>query len=52
MSVAAGQLETFSPFQATVTEVLPDGTIMAKRAGEQTFSIPPVYYGGVRDCGV
>jgi hypothetical protein len=53
MSVAAGQLETFSPFQATVTEVLPDGTIMASRAGVlKTFPIPPVYYGGVKDCGV
>jgi len=50
--LAAGQLETLAPFQATVEWVFPDGRIKIRITGQKSEVIPPVYYGGVRDSGM
>jgi hypothetical protein len=49
-----GQLETLAAFQATVEGVDPKtGNITARRGpSSDTFTIPPVYYGGVNDFGI
>lgn len=47
-----GQIETLVPFQATVLEVYSDGSIKIKISETKTEVIPPLYYGGVKDCGI
>ena len=52
MSDLSGVIESLVPYQATVEKVFSDGTIQVKTTEDSRETIPPMYYGGVRDSGI